>query len=130
MSKVSSSKFHHRTQCSADAWILALLWKLPQMQSCSTNNGNLDKNNLTFYKIDCCAATHGRMWMNNIPNESRIIMLSCTDISCCCFFLGGELRVNPGFPFFFYSHCIASKVFWKYKIATPNIRRQFWTYLK
>ena len=21
-----------------------------------------------FYKIDCCAAIHGRIWMNNVPN--------------------------------------------------------------
>ena len=27
MSKLSSSKFYHSTQCSADAWIVALLWK-------------------------------------------------------------------------------------------------------
>ena len=32
-------------------------------------------------QIDCCAAIHGRIWMNNVPNESQIIMLSCTEIS-------------------------------------------------
>ena len=61
---------------------LSLLWKLPQMPSCSANNANLDKNYFDmFYKIDCCAAIHGRIWMNNVPNKSRIIMLSCTEIS-------------------------------------------------
>ena len=60
----------------------ALLWKLPQMPSCRANNANLDKNNFDmFYKIDWCAAIHGRIWINNVPNESSIIMLSCTDIS-------------------------------------------------
>ena len=34
-----------------------------------------------FYKIDCRAAIHGRIRMNNVPHESRIIMLSCTEIS-------------------------------------------------
>ena len=72
MSKLSSSKFCHSTQCSADAWIVALLWKLPQMPSCSANNANLDKNNFDmFYKIDCCAAINGRIWMNNVSNKSR-----------------------------------------------------------
>ena len=62
MSKLSSSKFCHSTQSSADALIVALLWKLPQMPSCSTNNANLDKTNFDmFYKIDCCAAIHVRI---------------------------------------------------------------------
>ena len=66
--KLSSSKFYHSTQSSADTLIVALLWKLPQMPSCSTNNANLDKTNFDmFYKIDCCAAIHGRIWMNNVP---------------------------------------------------------------
>ena len=57
----SSSKFCHSTQCSGDEWIVALLWKLPQMPPCSTNNASLDKNNFdTFYKIDCCAAIHAQ----------------------------------------------------------------------
>ena len=51
------------------------LFKLPQMPSCSANNANLDKNNFDMiYKIDCCAAIHGWIWMNNVPNESRIIL--------------------------------------------------------
>ena len=56
--------------------IVALLWKLPQIPSCSTNNANLDINNFDmFYEIDCCVAVYGRIWMNNVPNESEIIML-------------------------------------------------------
>ena len=99
MSKLSSSKFCHSTQSSADALIVALLWKLPQMPSCSTNNANLDKTNFDmFYKIDCCAALHGRMWMNNVPNWNRLIMLSCTEI---CFgisiFNFEKFGVKPGF---------------------------------
>ena len=79
--------FDFVTQCSANAWIVTLLWKLPQMPSCSANYANLDKNNFDmFYRIDCCAAIHGRIWMNNIPNESRIIMLSCTEITEIIFF--------------------------------------------
>ena len=46
----------------------------------------MDKNNIdVFYKTDCCAAIHGRIRMNNVPNESRIIMLSCTVISFVIF---------------------------------------------
>ena len=50
-------------------YTVVLLWTLPQMPPCSTNNANLDKTNFDmFHKIDCCAAIHGRIWMNNIPN--------------------------------------------------------------
>ena len=78
----------------------ALLWKLLQMPSCSTNNTKLDKNNFgMFYKIDCCAAIHGQIWMNNVPNESRIIMLSCTEVSFAISFFNFEkFGVKPGFP--------------------------------
>ena len=34
-----------------------------------------------FYKIDCCTAIHGRIWINNVPNKGRIIMLPCSGIS-------------------------------------------------
>ena len=52
------------------------------MPSCSANNANLDKNNFDmFYKIDWFSALHGRIWMNNLPNESSIIILSWTEIS-------------------------------------------------
>ena len=41
----------------------------PQMSSCNANNTNLDKNDFDmFYKIDCTAAIHGRIWMNDVPN--------------------------------------------------------------
>ena len=54
----SSIWYIGRSECSADTWIVALLWKLPQMPSCSANNANLDKNNFDmFYKIDCSAAS-------------------------------------------------------------------------
>ena len=101
MSKLSSSKFcHYRTQSSADALIVALLWKLPQMPSCSANNINLDKTNFDmFYNIDCFAAIHGRIWKNYVPNYIRIIMLACTTISFVIFFLKflRQLESNPGF---------------------------------
>ena len=60
----------------------------------------MDKNNFDmFYKIDSCAAIHGRIWMNNVPNESRIIMLSCTEISFVISFFDFEkFWVKPGFP--------------------------------
>ena len=35
--------------CSVDAWIVALLWKLPQMPSCSANNTNVDKTNFDMF---------------------------------------------------------------------------------
>ena len=87
------------TQCRADAWNVALLWKLPQRPSCSAN-ANLDKNNFDmFNKIDCCAAIHGQIWMNNIPNERRIIMLSGTEINFVISFFNFEkFGVKPGFP--------------------------------
>ena len=48
---------------SANALIVALLRKLSQMPSCSTNNANLDKTNFGMFlqKIDCCAAILGRI---------------------------------------------------------------------
>ena len=79
------------------ALIVALLWKLPQMPSCSTNNANLDKNNFyMFYQIDCCTAIHGRIWMNNVPNKSWLIMLSCTEFSFVIYFFSilGNLESN------------------------------------
>ena len=83
--------------------IVALLWKLLQMPSCSANNSNLSKNNdAMFYKIDCCAATHGRIWMNNVPNESRIIMLSCAEISFVKFFDFEKFGSHPRVSFFFF----------------------------
>ena len=64
------------------------------------------KTILTFYKIYCCSA---RISMNNVPNESRIIMLSCIEISFVISFFDFEIHVfgvKPRFPFlfFFYSH--------------------------
>ena len=63
MTKLSSSKY---TQCSADAWIVALFWKVPQMPSCSANSANLDNFLKTCF--------------TNLQIESRIIMLSWTEI--------------------------------------------------
>ena len=89
------------TQCSADAWIVALLWKLLQMPSCSANSANLDKNNCKMlYKIYCCAAIHGRIWINNVLNESRIIILSWTEISFVIFFCGDILSQTRVFFYF------------------------------
>ena len=101
------------TQCIVDAWIVALLWKLLQIPSCSTNKANLDKNNFDMiYKTDCCAAIHGQIWMNNVPNESRMIMLSCTEISLLLYlFLSLEIWSQTQVSFFsfsFYSLCRTS----------------------
>ena len=86
---------------SADAWIVSLFWKLPQMPSCSANNADMDKNNFEmFYKIDCCAAIHGRIWINNVPNESRIIMKS---VLLYLFSILRNLESNPGFLFLTYT---------------------------
>ena len=52
-----------------------------------------------FYKIDCCAAVHGRIWMNNVPNESKIIMLSCTESVMLYFFDFEKFGVKPWFLF-------------------------------
>ena len=82
MSKLSSLKLW---VCAYFAWIGALL----------------------FYKINCYAAIHGRIWMNNVPNEIKIFMLSSTEISFVIyFFILRNLQSNPGFLFFFNSHCM------------------------
>ena len=94
-------------QCGC-IWIVALLWKLPQMPLCSANNANLDKNNFdTFDKIDCCAVIHGRIWMNIVPNWSRIIMLSCTEISFVIYlsFFFWEIWSQTRVSSFLNSHC-------------------------
>ena len=96
-------------------WILLLCFEsFPQMPSCSANIANMDKNNFDiFYKIDCCAAIHGQISMNNVPNESRIIMLSCTKISFVIYFFEFEkVGVKLGFPFFYNSHCIWNHSLW------------------
>ena len=102
----------YSAQCSADTWIVALLWKLPQMPSCSANNANLDKNNFDmFYQFYCCAAINGQIWMNNVPNESRIIMLSCTEISFVISVSNFEkVGVKPGFFSFINSPVLISLI--------------------
>ena len=75
------------------------------------------------HKIDCWAAIYGRIWMNNVPNESRIIMLSRTKTSFVYIFLIlRNLESNPGFLFFllfsFNSHCMH---------ACPNLARRLIT---
>ena len=99
MSKLSSSKFCHSTQSSADALIVALLWKLPQMPSCSTNNANLDKTNFDmFYKIDCCAAIHGQIMTEQCTKLKKtnyaIMRWICFVISVFNF---EKFWVKPGF---------------------------------
>ena len=118
--KLSSSKFCHSTQSSADALIVALLWKIPQMPSCCTNNANLDKTNFDmFYKTDCCASIHDQIWMNNVPNLSRLIMLSCTEISFDISFFNVEnFGVKPGFPFTQLNQATYSKLGGKKYILT------------
>ena len=61
-----------------------------------------------FYKIDCSAAIHGWIWMNKVPNESRIIVLSCTEVSfVTSFFEFEKFGVKPLIvTFFVNSHCI------------------------
>ena len=55
-----------------------------------------------FYKIDCWAEIHGRMWMDNEPNESRIITLSHTEINFfyISLFDFEKFGVKPRFPVF------------------------------
>ena len=71
------------------------------MPSRSTNNANLDKTNFDmFYKIDCCAAIHGQIWMNNVPNESKLnYAMMHWNKFCCIFFQFEKIGVKPGFPF-------------------------------
>ena len=114
----------------ADAWIVALLWKLPQMPSCSTNNANLDKNTFDMFdKIDCCAAVHGRIWMNNVPNESRRIMLSCTAISFVISFFNFEkFWVKPRVSFFFFfTHSVLSVTHSQWSVLwLQKLRKDGW----
>ena len=81
-------------------------WKLLQFSPCSANNvnANLDKNSFDmFYQIDCCAAIHGWIWMHNVPNESRILMVSCTVLSFAISVFDFEkFGVKPWFFFFFF----------------------------
>ena len=64
-----------------------------QMPSWSTNNTNLDKKkfDMFYYLIDRCATIYVQIWMNNLvnlPNESKIIMLSIIHWNqFCCIFL-------------------------------------------
>ena len=100
MSKLSSSKFCQGTQSSADESIVALLWKLPQMQSCSTNNANLENTNFdTLYKTDCWAAIHGRIRMNNVPNEANYAIMHWIIFVKYLFINFEKFWVKPGIPF-------------------------------
>ena len=55
-----------------------------------------------FYKMYTCAAIYGRIQMNNVPNESRLIMLSYTEISFVIFLFDFEkFGVKRGFRVFF-----------------------------
>ena len=111
MSKLCSSKFW--VVHSAVRMHDLLLCCESSRNSCSTNNANLDKKKFDmFYKTDCCAAVHGRIWMNNVPNESRIIMLSCTEISFVIYFFRfwKFFESNSGFLFFFFLHTLYNGV--------------------
>ena len=58
-------------------WHCCFVVKAPaqMMPSCRANNANWTTTILTcLYKIVCCATIHGRIWMNNIPNESRMVL--------------------------------------------------------
>ena len=60
-----------------------------------------------FYKLNCCAAIHGRIWMNDVPNESRIIMLSCTEVSfVISFFRFWGILIRTRVSFFFFTHTV------------------------
>ena len=106
MSKLSSSKFWlcYTMQCGCVNCCFVV--KAPAnaiVQHKQRQLGPRKKCFNMFYKIDCCAAIHGRIWMNNVPNESRIVMLSCNEISFVIY-ISSILRnfgVKPGF-FFLY----------------------------
>ena len=56
-----------------------------------------------FYKMYCCAAIHGQIWMNNVPNKRRIILLCHHALKSVLLYLFSILRnfeSNPGFLFF------------------------------
>ena len=89
------------TRYSADAWIVALLWKLPQMPSCSANNANNNTFDM-FYQTDCCAAINGWIWMNTTKWKYNNYAIMLFVIS---FFDMRSLESNSSF-LFFYSHCI------------------------
>ena len=106
MSKLSSSKFCHSTQSSADALIVALLWKLLQMPLCSNNNANLDKTNFDiFYKNYCWAVICYPIGMTNVSYERGILVPAYYHslILVLWFFFSffRDLKLNMGFLFFF-----------------------------
>ena len=102
-------QFDECTQCSADAWIVALLWKLTQMPSCihaAQTTRTWTKTILACFTkliaVQPSMAEYERT-VGPIPNDSIMIMLSCTEISS--FFpppIWRNLESNPGFFFFFF----------------------------
>ena len=79
-----------------------LLWKLSKCQHAAHTTPTWTKPFLTcFTKIYCCAAIHGRIWMNNVPHESRLIMLTMHwNQSCYIFFRFWEIWSQTSVSFF------------------------------
>ena len=99
-------------KAGADAFIVALLWKLPQIPICSTNYATLDKNNFDVLYKFIVVQPSGQIWTNNIPNKSRIILLSYTELNFIISVFGFIEIWSQTQVFFlcfvFYSHCITT----------------------
>ena len=93
MSKLSSSKFWVVVHNAVQMHELLLFC---ESSYAAANNANLGKKKFDmFYKIDCCAVIHGRIWMNK---SSRIIMPIMHWNKFCYIFLNFEkFGVNPDF---------------------------------
>ena len=95
------------TQCSADAWIVALSWKLPQMPSCSANDANLDKNNfdmfMKFIAVQPSMAKYEwTMYQMEVQNYAIMLWNQCCYICFRFWEIWSQTRVS----FKKNSHCI------------------------
>ena len=66
------------TQRSADAWInCRFVVKAPANAIMQHKQRKLGQTQFDmFFKTDCCAAIHSRIWMNIVPNEGRLNAMS------------------------------------------------------
>ena len=100
MSKLSPSKFCHCTQSSADAPIVALLWKLPAnaiMQHKQRLLGQIQFD--MFYKNYCCAAIHCQKW-NELCTKLKLTnyaIMRWNSFVISVFNFEENFESNPGF---------------------------------
>ena len=91
------------TLCGRNVRCVHLIFCAPSIwKSCIRPcNADLDKNK--FYKIDCCAAIHGRNWLDNVHvPRIGIIKLCYHALKSVLLYIFSIVRIigaKPGFPF-------------------------------